>query len=146
VTASVDAGQERAFDIFTRHFNDWWPRTHKIGGADLAEAVLEPRAGGRWYERDTDGSECEWGRVLAYEPPHRLVLAWQITAQWAFDPDLVTEVEVRFIAEGEGRTRVELEHRNLERFGDAAAEVRASIGSEGGWNGIMEIFARVAAA
>ena len=145
-TVTVEAPAERAFDVFARRFDAWWPRTHKIGAGDLAEGVLEPWEGGRWYERDTDGSECEWGRVLVFEPPHRLVLAWQISAHWGFDPDLVTEVEVNFIAEGEGRTRVTLEHRDLERYGDAAAEVRASIGSEGGWPGILCTFAREAAA
>ena len=117
-TITVAAPQERAFTMFTEGFNEWWPRTHKIGPAELAEAVLEGREGGRWYERDTDGSECEWGRVLVWEPPSRLVLAWQISGEWAYDANLLTEVEVSFVAEGENRTRVELEHRGLDAFGD----------------------------
>jgi uncharacterized protein YndB with AHSA1/START domain len=144
-TVVVEAPTARAFDVFTSGFDGWWPRTHKIGGADLSEAVLEPRVGGRWYERDVDGSECEWGRVLAYEPPTRLVLAWQIDGRWRHDPDFVTEVEVRFVAEGPDRTRVELEHRDLDRFGDAQEEIRSAFQSPGGWRGLLEAFAAAVA-
>ena len=89
---------DRAFSVFTEGFDTWWPRSHKIGGADLAEAILEPRAGGRWYERDTDGGECDWGTVTVFDPPRRLVVTWQINAQWQYDPDpaRASEVEVRF--------------------------------------------------
>lgn len=143
---TVDAPKERAFDVFTAGMHTWWPGSHKIGGADLEAAALEPRAGGRWYERDTDGSECEWGRVLSYEPPDRLVLTWQIDSRWAFDPELVTEVEVRFIADGANRTRVEVEHRKLEQFGDAAEQMRATFDSDGGWPLLLRDFAERAAA
>ena len=101
---------------------------------------MEPRVGGRWFERGEDGSECEWGRVLAWEPPARLVLAWQVDAQWRFDPDFITEVEVRFIPEGDA-TRVELEHRNIERFGAQAEATRSALDSPDGWSGLLERFA-----
>ena len=139
---TVDAPRERAFDVFTSGFDRWWFRQHHIGAAEMAEAVLECREGGRWFERGVDGSECEWGRVLAFEPPERLVLAWQINSEWQYDPALVTEVEVRFVAESPDRTRVELEHRHLDRMGDAAASVRAALDSEGGWTGLLEVYAK----
>jgi len=139
---TVNAPADKAFRVFTEGFDGWWPRTHKIGEADLRQAVLEGREGGRWYEIDADGSECEWGRVLAWDPPRRLVLAWQIDATWHFDPDLVTEVEVRFVADGPNRTRVELEHRDLDRFGDAQAEIRSSFDSPGGWPGLLAAFSQ----
>jgi uncharacterized protein YndB with AHSA1/START domain len=138
---TVSAPQERAFEVFTREFNRWWPRSHKIGPAALAEAVIEGREGGRWYERDVDGSECEWGRVLVWEPPARLVLAWQISGEWAYDADLHTEVEVSFVAEGPDQTRVELEHRGLDAFGENMDDMRRSLGSPGGWTGILHDFA-----
>ena len=139
----VKARPQRAFDTFTASMERWWPKTHSINKSPIREIVLEPRVDGRWFERGEDGTECQWGRVLAWEPPHRLLLAWQINGQWQFDPGFVTEVEVRFIADGDG-TRVELEHRNLERFGDAATAIRESIGSDGGWLGILQSFAQVA--
>lgn len=141
-TITVAAPQERAFKMFTEGFDRWWPRTHKIGGAELAEAVLEGREGGRWYERDVDGSECEWGKVLVWEPPARLVLAWQISGEWAYDADLHTEVEVTFAPEGPDRTRVELEHRGLDAFGDRAEEMRETFDAPDAWRGILEKFAQ----
>jgi uncharacterized protein YndB with AHSA1/START domain len=106
--------------------------------------VLEAGAGGRWYSVCQDGSECDVGKVLVWEPPGRLVLAWQITAQWQYDPSFVTEVEVAFVAEGPKRTRVTLEHRNLERYGDHAAAFRKSIDDAGGWGLLLDSFARSA--
>jgi uncharacterized protein YndB with AHSA1/START domain len=143
---TVDAPVERAFRVFTESFNSWWPATHHIGQADLAEAVLEPREGGRWYERSIDGSECDWGRVLTWEPPHRLVLSWQLNGEWQYDPDTdhASEVEVRFTAEGPGQTVVELEHRRLERLAEAQA-LHDSVGGPGGWGGILERFAAAVA-
>jgi uncharacterized protein YndB with AHSA1/START domain len=139
---TVAAPQERAFTTFTQGMSSWWPRTHKIGSAELAEAVIEEREGGRWYERDVDGSECDWGKVLVWEPPTRLVLAWQISGEWAYDADLMTEVEVSFVAEGPDRTRVELEHRGLDAYGDRAAEMRETFDGPNAWRGILEEFAR----
>lgn len=131
---------ERAFRVFTDKIGTWWPlATHHIGKADPQSCVIEPFAGGRWYERGADGSECEWGKVLAYDPPRRLVLAWQISADWRHDADLLTEVEVRFIPDGDG-TRVELEHRLLDNYGARAGEMSAVLGSPGGWGGLLETF------
>ena len=146
-SVTVEASQEKAFRVFTEGFAGWWPLdTHHIAEKDAVTAVIEPRAGGRWFERAEDGSECEWGTVIAFEPPERLVLGWQLDADWHYDPDLVTEVEVRFIAESESRTRVELEHRDLDRFGDRGDEVRAAIAGDQGWSGLLQMFAAAAVA
>lgn len=145
-TITVNAPVDTAFRVFTDGIDRWWFRGHKIGPADLKRAVLEGRPGGRWYEIDVDGSECDWGRVLEWDPPHRLVLAWQIDGAFKYDPDLVTEVEVRFHPEDGGRTRVELEHRNLDRMGAAMEQVRAAFDAPGGWSGLLEAFASAAAA
>jgi uncharacterized protein YndB with AHSA1/START domain len=110
----------------------------------MAEAVLEPHADGRWYERGIDGSQCQWGRVAVWQPPTRLVLVWQLNAEWKFDPTLETEVEVTFIEQSPGHTRVELEHRNLERFGEQAHAVRALFESPKAWAGILARFADLA--
>jgi uncharacterized protein YndB with AHSA1/START domain len=143
---TVEAPIEHAFSVFTAGFDRWGPRGHHIGEADLAEAVMEAREGGRFYEKSVDGSECEWGRVLAWDPPNRVVLAWQLTAEWQYDPDFLTEVEVRFTADGPGRTQVELEHRNLERYGEDMEKVRAAVGSDDGWGGLLRTYAQAAAA
>jgi uncharacterized protein YndB with AHSA1/START domain len=137
---TVEAPVERAFEVFTERFDTWWPRSHKIGGADLQEAVIERRAGGRWYERDVDGSECEWGTVLAYEPPHRLVLTWQIGGDWQYHADEASEIEVIFTPRGE-HTHVALEHRHLERHGESAGSLRDAVATEdGGWTGLLRLY------
>ena len=141
-TVVVEVPKERAFEVFTADMTSWWPATYKIGPADLKEAVLERRTGGRWYEIDSDGSQCSWGEVLAYEPYDRLVLNWQVDATWSFNETITTEVEVRFVEEAANRTRVELEHRNLERLGDGAPEMRKVFDSDGGWSTILGLFAQ----
>jgi uncharacterized protein YndB with AHSA1/START domain len=141
----VKANPAKAFDVFTGGITRWWIKSHSINKSPQKEVVIEPRVGGRWYERGEDGSECPWGRVLAWEPPSRLVLAWQIDGRWQFNPDLVTEVEVRFVADG-AETRVELEHRHLDRLGDAAEPSRAAFESPQGWGGLLERFAADVAA
>jgi uncharacterized protein YndB with AHSA1/START domain len=128
----------RAFAVFTADIGKWWPATHSIGGK-FKETVLEPRPGGRWYERETDGGECDWGKVIAWEPPSRILLAWQLDHNFKYAADLVTEVEVRFIPESAGATRVELEHRNLERLGEHAERLSAAVSR--GWPAILEHFA-----
>lgn len=138
---TVEASQERAFAVFTEGQSGWWPRTHHIGAQPMEEAVIEPRAGGRWFERAADGTECDWGHVRVWEPPERLVLVWQITGEWAYDEALDTEVEVRFVAEARRRTRVELEHRRLDALD---AQARATLGSPGGWGGLLARFAATA--
>jgi uncharacterized protein YndB with AHSA1/START domain len=145
---TVHASREHAFRTWVDGLDSWWPRTHKIGDAEMAEAVIERRQGGRTYERGVDGSECDWGTVLVYEPPERIVISWQIDCNWHYDPDPAkgSEYEVRFIAEGPNTTRVELEHRHLERHGDGAQKLFESVNSEGGWGGLMELFAEAAAA
>lgn len=133
----VDVPQQRAFDFFVAHHAEWWPiEGHRIDETSTA-ATIEPRAGGRWYEHGP-GGECDWGHVIAYEPPERILLAWQLDANWRFDPDFLTEVEIRFVAEGENTTRVELEHRGMDKFN---AEVRASFDGENGWSGVLGAFA-----
>ena len=140
----VNAPQAHVFDFFTAKHDLWWPRAHHIGTRDNFTAVLEPRAGGRWFERGDDGSECQWGRVLAWEPPRRLLLSWDIGADWKPDPGLQTEVEVRFIAEAAERTRVELEHRKLERYGDKAEMMRALFDGPGAWIDTLQAMGRLA--
>jgi uncharacterized protein YndB with AHSA1/START domain len=142
-TIRVQATPARAFEFFTAHMSRWWPPSYSISPTrtPIAEVVLEPRAGGRWYERGIDGSECDRGRVLVWEPPTRIVIAWQINAAWQFDPTLLTEVEVRFAARESGTTEVKLEHRRLERFGDSVAGMRAILDSDTGWSGLLEQYA-----
>jgi uncharacterized protein YndB with AHSA1/START domain len=144
-TLVVEASQERAFDVFTRRMTEWWPLdTHTIGKVRTTEAVIEPVVGGRWFGRCVDGSECSWGRVLAWEPPSRVVLGWEITADWQHDAALKTEVEVRFTKEGRS-TRVDLEHRLLERYGDRAEMMRGIFDSEEGWTSLLAKYgARIA--
>jgi len=136
---SVEAPQERCFRVFTTNIEAWWPAGHHIGKADFKRAVMEPEVGGRWYEIGVDGSECEWGKVLVWEPPRRVVLAWSISAAWQYDPNLITEVEVTFTVQGPKRTLVQFEHRNLERFGEAAEQLRGMLDS--GWGGLLQGFA-----
>jgi uncharacterized protein YndB with AHSA1/START domain len=149
VTVPLSPGQ--AFTLFTEGYHSWWPHSHHIGAAELAETVLEPRAGGRYYERGVDGSECDWGRVLACDPPHRIVVSWQINARdddWYGDPDPAhaSEIEVTFTGLPDGQTRVELEHRGIERHGAGAAGIHVGVSAPGGWGSILENYAKVAAA
>jgi uncharacterized protein YndB with AHSA1/START domain len=147
-TVTVKASQDRAFKVFTDGFTTWWPASHHIGKAEMAEAVLEPREGGRWYERGVDGSECDWGVVRAYEPPNRVVVSWHLNGQWGYvaDERLASEVEVRFIAEEPDSTRVELEHRHLDRHGDDWRAVRDGVSRDGGWGGILQGYSDIVAA
>lgn len=136
----VNAPPERAFDVFTSGIGRWWPKTHTIGSVELDRPVIEPRSGGRWYQLAVDGSECDIGKVAAWEPPARLLLIWQLTPEFSYDPDLVTEVEISFTPEG-GGTRVNLEHRDLERMGDKADAMRETVSGPGGWPALLELFA-----
>ncbi|HEU5160912.1 MAG TPA: SRPBCC family protein [Streptosporangiaceae bacterium] len=138
----VPATPDHAFKVFTEHLGAWWPREYSIGAAEMADFVVEPTAGGRWYELGVDGTECDTGRVTAYEPPDRIVLAWHLNGNWQFDPDPdhASEVEVRFIPDGEGRTRVELEHRHFERHGADASLIRSAVESRGGWGHCLAAF------
>ncbi len=137
----VNLSAAHAFGIFTEKQGVWWPLlTHHIGQVPAQTLIIQPHIGGRWFERGEDGSECDWGRVLLWDPPRRLVLSWEINAEWQHDPDFLTEVEVRFIAEGANRTRVELEHRNLERFGEKRAMMYSILESEDGWSGMLKLY------
>jgi len=117
----------------------WWPATHHIAKTPFAEIVVEPRVGGRWFERDADGVECDWGRVVAYDPPKRLVVSWHLQADWSFDPnpERASEVAFDFVLEGPERTRMEFEHRYLERHGEGREQIRAAVDSPGGWTGVL---------
>jgi uncharacterized protein YndB with AHSA1/START domain len=142
-SVTVQATPERAFEVFTAGFGTWWPlESHHIGATMAVEAVMEPRTAGRWFERDADGNECDWGFVTEWEPPRRVLLAWHLTPEYQFDPDpdKATEVEVTFTP-ADGGTLVELEHRGFEKYPDAAA-IRKSVSSEGGWGSLLELYAR----
>ena len=141
-TVTVNTSIDRAFEVFTANITSWWPAEHHIGDKPFAEVVIEPRAGGRFFERDADGTECLWGSVLAYDPPHRVVLGWHLQPDWNYDadPGKASEVAVRFIEEGPNTTRVELEHGRFERHGTGGEEMRNSVDSDGGWAGIMRKF------
>jgi uncharacterized protein YndB with AHSA1/START domain len=142
-TITVRASVERAFSIFTDGFDTWWPRSHHIGTQPMATAIIEGRPDGRLYSRQIDGSECDWGRVTVWEPPRRLVLAWQITHEWRYEPDLskASEVEILFTPLGDGSTRVDLEHRHFERHGAGAAAIRTAVDAPNGWTGLLQLFA-----
>ena len=131
----VDAPVDRAFTVFTQRFGDFKPPEHNLLGAPIAETVFEPRVGGHIYDRATDGTECRWARVLVYEPPQRVVFSWDIGPTWQLeaDPENASEVEVRFVAEAPGRTRIELEHRNIDRHGPGWESVADGVGHDQGW-------------
>jgi len=147
-TITVAASQQRAFEVFTAQLGSWWPKDYHIGEAEMADFVLEPKIGGRWFEVGVDGKECETGRVTAFDPPQRLTLAWHLDGSFQYDPDPehASEVEVRFIVEGPTQTRVEVEHRGFERHGAGADAVRGSVDSPRGWTYCLELFAKKAAA
>jgi uncharacterized protein YndB with AHSA1/START domain len=139
----VEAPIERAFSVFTDGFGSFKPPEHNILAVEIAETVFEPRVGGHLYDRGVDGSECRWARVLAYEPPNRVVISWDISPQWQLetDPEKASEVEVRFFSETPDRTRLELEHRNLERHGEGWEGVRDGVAGDEGWPLYLQRFA-----
>jgi uncharacterized protein YndB with AHSA1/START domain len=139
----VDAPIERAFRVFTEDLDRIKPREHNMLGVDIAETVFETHSGGRIFDRGVDGSECDWARVLAYEPPNRVLFSWNISPHWQIesDPEKASEVEVRFIAETPDRTRVELEHRNLDRHGEGWEGLREGVHGDDGWPLYLQRFA-----
>jgi len=141
----VEAPLERAFSAFTEGFGSFKPPEHNLLAVDIAETVFEPRVGGHLYDRGVDGSECRWARVLAYEPPNRVVISWDISPQWQLETDVerTSEVEVRFVSEAPDRTRVELEHRNLDRHGEGWEGEREGVGGDEGWPLYLRRFAEV---
>jgi uncharacterized protein YndB with AHSA1/START domain len=140
---TVRASAERTFQVFTKEFDSWWPRSHHIGKSPLKRAVIEGRVGGRCYSEQDDGIDCPWGFVLEWDPPRRFVFSWNITHEWGYEPDTAkaSEVEVRFTPVGEGQTRVDLEHRHFERHGIGGATMRAGVSAEGGWGTLLGMFA-----
>jgi uncharacterized protein YndB with AHSA1/START domain len=135
----VKAPQQKAFEVFTAGVDRWWPKTHGIGTSPLVSVVIEPHKGGRWYGRYADGADIPNGHVLVWEPPGRVVFSWEINSQWKPDSSIASEVEIRFIAEGSGATRVELEHRKFEVLGREGGEkMRGQV--DGGWVGMLELF------
>lgn len=143
-TIVVDAPLAHVFTVFTRDLDSWWPRDHHIGGTKTFEAILEPKAGGRWYERGDNGVESTWGHVLAYEPPRRVLLTWELSADFRADASIGSEVEVTFAAEAPERTLVTLTHRHLERYGDKAEAMRTLFESDNAWATTLRTFKDVA--
>jgi uncharacterized protein YndB with AHSA1/START domain len=141
-SVTVAAPPERAFEVFTAGFASWWPSSHSVIEGGYEGAYIEPHEGGRWYERSKTGVEEVWGRVLVYEPPHRIVLSWLLDGEFEIDPEpsRATEVEVRFTPQGDG-TLVELEHRGFERRSDGAP-IADAVGADGGWGSLLELYAR----
>ena len=144
----VNAPIAHAFKVFTEKFDSWWPRSHHIGKVEPYTAILEPRSGGRWFERGADGTECDWGRVLEYSPPARVSVSWHLGADFAYDPDpaKASRVDVTFHDEGNGETRVELVHSQLDRHGAGWEKLREGVSGPGGWPAIMDGFAIASAA
>ncbi len=143
---TVRASQARAFQVFTEGIDSWWPKSHHIGSSPMKRAVLEGRVGGRVYSEQEDGVICPWATVLAWDPPHGYTMAWQVTPAWQQEPDLskCSEVEVKFTAQPDGSTLVELEHRYFERHGEGFATMRTQVGDNtGGWGGLLRLFAEV---
>lgn len=143
----VKAGAQHAFHVFTDGVDSWWPRSHHIGASPMRRTIIESRAGGRCYSEQEDGTECDWGTVLVWEPPRRFVMAWQVTPQWGYEPELArsSEVEVLFTSQPDGTTRVDLEHRYFHRHGAGADGMRTSVDSPDGWAGLLRLFAARAA-
>ncbi|HEY1735687.1 MAG TPA: SRPBCC family protein [Methylovirgula sp.] len=141
-TLHVDLPQAKAFDLFTRGIDRWWPRTHHIDPSPLKKAVIEPFAGGRWYHLCEDGNESNFGHVLVWQEPERLTLAWQFDSDFHYDPKIVSEVDLHFVAENARRTRVEFEHRNIDRLGAGAESFREKV--MGGWPTVFENFVKCA--
>jgi uncharacterized protein YndB with AHSA1/START domain len=139
----VRADVARAFRVFTEEMDSWWPRTHHIGSSPMKRVVVEGRPMGAIYTAQEDGTVCPWGSVLTWEPPHRFVMAWQVSPDWKYEPNLskCSEVEVRFTPADDGTTLVELEHRGFERHGGGCTRMREQVNAEGGWGGLLAMFA-----
>ncbi len=144
-SVTIKASVDHAFRVFTEGFDSWWPRSHHIGKSPMTRGVIEGRTNGRCYSEQEDGTECDWGTVLVWDPPKRLVLAWQITPQWGYEADLdkSSEVDIRFTPV-DGGTRVDLEHRHFERHGEGGPSMKDAVSSEGGWGTLLDLYAAAA--
>ncbi len=138
----VKASQEKAWQVFTANIGTWWPKGHSIAKAGQKNLFIEPFVGGRWYEIGTDDEQCDWGKVLTWDPFGRLVLTWQLSAQFAYDPDFITEIEVTFETV-DGGTRVTLQHKNLDKYGPMEEKIKETFSGEGGWNSILQLYVAV---
>ena len=138
-TIRVNVPIDHAFRVLTAKMGTWWPASHHIGKTPFADVVIEPRAGGRWFERDGSGAECDWGSVLVWDPPKCIVLSWQLQPDWQYSADLsrASEVSFEFIAEGPEATRMELEHRHIERHDEGWENLRKSVDAPGGWTAVL---------
>jgi uncharacterized protein YndB with AHSA1/START domain len=143
-TLHLDVPIEKAFQVFTERMGTWWPASHHVGATPFKDILIDPRAGGRWYEINVEGAECVWGTVVEWQPPKKVVLSWHLQPDWKFDPDLAraSEVVMEFVKEGPKKTRVEFEHRHLERHGAGWENMRAQVGAEGGWPAILELYVK----
>jgi uncharacterized protein YndB with AHSA1/START domain len=140
---TVKASPEHAFAVFTDDMDSWWPRDHHIGKSPMKRVIVEGKVGGRCYTQQMDGTDCDWGSVLTWDPPRRFVMAWRITTKWEYETDLwkSSEVEVSFTPLADGSTRVDLEHRHLARHGAGFEGMRGAVDSANGWTGTMARFA-----
>lgn len=145
-TVTVEAPRERAFEVFVGRIDEWWPRPYRLGEGERVALWIEPRVGGVWRERTSDGAECNWGRVLAWEPPSRLVLSWEIPVDFSPnpDPDRASRVEVEFAESGTSQTTVRLVHSEFQKHGEGWESVRAMVTEEAGWPGILKTYAALA--
>lgn len=146
VKVTLDAPPHRAFTVFTEHCDEWWPRMYRLGAAERTDLRIERRAGGRWYETTADGGQCDWGRVLSYQPSRRLTLSWQIGVGFAAepDPDRASRVDVRFAGDATVGTEVTLVHSELPRLGEGWESMRDSVAARTGWPGILQAYRTVA--
>jgi uncharacterized protein YndB with AHSA1/START domain len=138
---TVDAPLQKAFEVFTARIGSWWPSQYSIGKSPMKQVIMEPKTGGRWYEIGEDGGQCDWGEVLEWQAPSRVLLAWRITTDWRYDPDLLTEIDISFVAIGDKSTRVDLEHRLLENLGEGADKTRQIFDTEPGWSTLLAGYA-----
>ena len=143
-TITVNTSLQRAFDVFTKDLGAWWPLRYHIACEPMQTAIIEPRVGGRFFERGADHSECDWGHVRVWEPPHRLVFSWEISSEWKPEENSQAEVEVRFLSQGPNTTRVDLDHRHLDWYGDHAEMIRSTVDSDQGWPLVLREFAAAA--
>ncbi len=145
LSADLTVDRRKAFEIFVGQIGDWWPREHSVSALPMRTVVIEPRVGGRWYEESEGGAQGLWGKVLAFEPGERILLAWQLDGTYAYDPEFITEVEVRFTTTGASTCKVDFEHRGLAAYGEMATQMQAMLSSPEGWPTEIRNFAAVCA-